>query len=107
MDSIPVQEWIDRQPNKWLATYAAAIARVGVDLPRMMAQFGKRWPGTAPDAGNWIRLYRSHRSIAGAVQKGLPGGPDTMLAADAAIALRGLSPKELRAVAEISSTEDW
>ena len=107
MGEIPIREWIDRQPNKPLATYAAAIARVGVDLPQMMAQFGKRWPGTAPDPGDWIGCYRNHRSIAGAVQGALPGGPDTMLTVDAARALHGMSPDELRSVAETVSPEDW
>jgi len=107
MSEIPIREWIDRQPNKPMATYAAAMARVGVDLPQMMAQFGKRWPGAAPDAGDWIRLYRNHRSVAGAVQGALPGGPDTMLTADAARALHGLSPEELRVVAESITPEDW
>ena len=100
MNRVPIQQWIDHLPNKPLAMYAAAIARLGVDLPQMLAEFGKRWPGTAPDPGDWIRLYRSHRSIAGAVQGALPGGLDTMLAADAARALRSLSPEELRYVAE-------
>ena len=107
MNRVPIQQWIDHLPNKPLAMYAAAIARLGVDLPQMLAEFGKRWPGTAPDPGDWIRLYRSHRSIAGAVQGALPGGLDTMLAADAARALRSLSPEELRYVAESISPEDW
>lgn len=107
MSGIPIREWIDRQPNKPLATYAAAIARVGADLPQMMAQFRKRWPGVAPDAGDWIGCYRNHRSIAGAVQGALPGGPDTMLAADAARVLHGMSPDELRSVAESITPEDW
>ena len=106
MSEIPIREWIDRQPNKPMATYAAAMARVGVDLPQMMAQFGKRWPGAAPDAGDWIRLYRNHRSVAGAVQGALPGGPDTMLIADSARAFRNQSPEELRVIAESITPED-
>ncbi|MGC8624680.1 MAG: hypothetical protein ACP5VQ_05385 [Phycisphaerae bacterium] len=106
MNTVAIQEWINHQPNKWLATCAAAIARVGVDLPQMVAVFGKRWPGVAADAGDWIRLYRNHRSIAGAVQGALPGGPDTMLAADAARAIHCMSRDELRFVAERMTPED-
>ena len=107
MNRVPIQQWIDRQPNKAMATYAAALARVGVDLPQMRAEFGKRWPGAAPDPSDWIGCYRDHRRLAGAVRSLLPGGLDTMLAADAARVLRSLSPEELRSVAESISPGDW
>lgn len=107
MNTVPIQEWIDLQPNKAMATYAAAIARVGVDLPQMIAQFGKRWPGGAPDPSEWIGCYQDHRRVADVVRNMIPGGPDTMLAADAARALHGLSPDELRSVAESITPEEW
>ncbi len=98
MDRVPIQQWIERQPNKLLATYAAALARVGCDLPQMLAEFGKRWPGVAPDPSDWMGCYRDHRRLAGAVRSLLPGGPDTLLMVDIGRAVRRCSPEDLRAV---------
>ncbi|MGC9260362.1 MAG: hypothetical protein ACP5I8_09860 [Phycisphaerae bacterium] len=107
MNRLPIEPWIDRQPNKVMATYAVAIGRLGVDLPQMLAEFRKRWPGNAPDPSEWIGCYRDHRRLADVVRNMIPGGPDTMLAADAARALHGLSPDKLRSVAESVTAEEW
>ena len=107
MNRLPIEQWIDRQPNRAMATFAVAIARVGVVLPQMMAQFSKRWPGDAPDPGKWIGFYRNHRRLADVVRNMIPDGPDTMLAADAARALHGLSQDDLRSVAESLTPEGF
>ena len=107
MDKLPIEQYIDSQPNKVMATYAAAIARMGRDLPQMLAEFGKRWPDAAPDPSDWMACYRDHRRLADVVRNVIPDGPDTMLAADAARALHGLSPDELRSVAESLTPEEF
>ena len=78
MNRRPIEQWIDSQPNKVMATFAAAIARVGCDLPQMLADFGKRWPDAAPEPSDWMACYRNHRRLADAMQKLLPGGPDIL-----------------------------
>lgn len=107
MNTVPIREWIDGQPNQCLATFAAAVARWGCELPGMLTDCRKHWPSAPPDARLWLDLYRDHRGVAGAVQSAMPGGPDTVMAADLSRAVEGVPPEELRGLLESIAPEDW
>jgi hypothetical protein len=107
MNTAPILQWIESQPDRSLATIAAAVARFGCLLPAILTDCRERWPGSPPDPAAWIKLYRDHRRIAEAVHKSLCSAPDCELLGDTARWLRALSPELRRWVADSITPEDW